>query len=423
VPALFSSITCVLVYLSANELFKNRLSAFLSSLFFIFMTPALVLGRMDFMENGAATFFVATFFFAIKYLRTSKNLWLMSAGVAAGLSFLCKQTGIAAAIFLILLISIHKPKAVRQLIKAVVIAALISSLYLIQILIVSPTYVTIYLVENISVGIGGISWVSVFLQNIMPSGTNIMWIQSSLVLVKDLFSLATLDFWYVFAFFIIIYLMSRERESVREVVLALVSYVLVLLLVGHANSYYVIMAQPFMAIPFGYGVSKLKAMSGGFACLFALILCLPASAYIGYYIGYFMVSSTMNVLLLVAQLAVVTLIVIALVIRFWREKNEQVRHGVMDRILLIYYAVWIAGVIFISVALHADIASTSIQFVAATPIAVTGIVRLIYENITHEEATRINKLLMVFYIGCLIAGSYLLPVFYPGYFAQSSVPV
>jgi FlaA1/EpsC-like NDP-sugar epimerase len=183
------------------------------------------------------------------------------------------------------------------------------------------------------------------------------------------------------------------------------------------------MAQPFMAIPFGYGVSKLKAMSGGFSCLFALILCLPASAYISYYIAYFMVGSTMNVFLLVAQFAVVTLIVIALVIRFWREKNEHVRHGVIDRILLIYYAVWIAGVIFISVAFQVDIASTSIQFVAATPIAVIGIVRLIYEKLTQEEATRINKLLIVFYIGCLIAGSYLLPVFYPGYFAQSTVPV
>jgi hypothetical protein len=423
VPALFSSITCVLVYLSAYELFKRKSSAFLSSLFFIFMTPALVLGRMNFMENGATTLFVAAFFSAIKYLKTSKNYWLASCGVSAGLSFLCKQTGLAAAIFLILLISIYKPTAVRQLLKAILLAGLIGSLYFVQILVVNPAYIGDYLIGNISVGIGNTSWIAVFLGNIMPSGVNVMWMESYLAQYKDLFRLATLDFWYIFAFFIIIYLMSRERESVREVVLALVSYVLVLLLVGHTNSYYAILAQPFMAIPFGYGVSKLQGMSGAFSSFFSLLLCLPAATYIGYYIGYFMVDSTMNVFLLVAQFAVVIPIVIALAIRFWRERTKHKKHGVVDRILLIYYAVWMISVSYILAVFDTNIASTSIQFVAATPIAIVGIVRLIYGKVSQQEAIKINKLLVVFYVGCLVIGSYLLPVFYPGYFAQSSVPV
>jgi 4-amino-4-deoxy-L-arabinose transferase-like glycosyltransferase len=423
VPALFSSITCVLVYLSAYELFNRRLSAFLSSLFFIFMTPALVFGRMDFMENGAATLFVAAFFFAIKYLRTSKNYWLASAGVAAGLSFLCKQTGIAAAIFLILLISIYKPKAIRQLIWAILLVGVISSLYFVQILVVNPAYIGNGLIANISVGVGSTSWLAVFLENLMPSGVNVMWIESNLILYKDLFRLVSLDFWYIFAFFIIIYLISRERESVREIVLALVSYVLVLLLVGHANSYYVILAQPFMAIPVGYGVSKLQDMSGAFSCIFSLLLCLPAASYISYYMGYFMVDPAMDTFLLAAQFIIVTPIVIALAIKFWLERKKHARHGIVERILLIYYTVWIVGVSYILIAFHSNIASTSIQFVAATPIALIGIVRLIYEKIPQQEAVKINKLFIVFYIGCLITGSYLLPVFYPGYFAQSSVPI
>jgi 4-amino-4-deoxy-L-arabinose transferase-like glycosyltransferase len=387
------------------------------------MTPALVLGRMNFVDNGAATLFVATFLFAIKYLRTSKNYWLIIAGVSAGLSFLCKQTGIAAAIFLILLISIYKPKAMRQLIGAIVLTAFICSLYFIQILIVSPAYINIGLVENISVGIGGVSWFSVFFENLMPSGANVMWLQSNLVLYKDLFSLATLDFWYVFAFFIILYLMSKERQSVRKVVLALVSYVLVLLLVGHANSYYAILAQPFMAIPVGCGVTKLQDMSGAFSCLFSLLLCLPAASYISYYIGYFMIDSTTYVASLIAQFAIVTPIIIVLLARFLRERKKHERHGILERILLIYYTVWIAGVSFILVAFHSNIASTSIQFVAATPIALIGVIRLIYEKVPQKEIVKINKLLVVFYIGCLITGSYLLPVFYPGYFAQASVPL
>jgi hypothetical protein len=257
----------------------------------------------------------------------------------------------------------------------------------------------------------------------MPSGVNVMWIQFQYALYKDLFRLATLDFWYIFAFFVIIYLMSREKESVREVVLALVSYALVLLLVGHANSYYAILAQPFMAIPVGYGVLKLQDMSGAFSCFFSLLFCLPAASYISYYIGYFMVDPAMDTFLLAAQFIIVTPILIALAISLWLERKKHERHGVVERILLIYYAVWIVAVSYILVAFHSNIASTSIQFVAATPIAIIGIVRLIYEKVPQQETVKINKLFVVFYIGCLITGSYLLPVFYPGYFAQSSVPI
>lgn len=422
VSALFSSITCVLVYLSTYEIFDRKLTAFISSLFFIFMTPALVYGRMAFVENGATTFFLTTFLFAVKYLKTSKNHWLVSSGIFAGLSFLCKQTGVAATVFMILLVFIYKPKAKRQLPKAILIAGLIASLYLVQILLVNPGYIGNYLIGNISAGIGNISWLAIFVGNIMPSGVNVMWIESSLALYKDLFRLATLDFWYIFAFFVIIYLMARQRESVNEVVLAIVSYVLVLLLVAHANPYYVILVQPFIAIPFGYGVLKLREMSGVFSCLFALLLCLPAATYIGYYLAYFMIGSTMSVFLSIAQFAVVIPVVVALTIRFWRERIKKRKHGLIERILLIYYIAWTISVGFISIAFGTNIALTSIQFVFVTPVAIVGIVRLIFGGITQKEAININKLLVVFYVGCLIIGSYLLPAFYPGYFAQSTVP-
>jgi 4-amino-4-deoxy-L-arabinose transferase-like glycosyltransferase len=423
VSALFSSITCVLVYFSAYELFNKRLPAFLSSLFFILMTPALVYGRMAFVDNGATTLFVAAFLFAVKYLKTSKNCWLVGSGVTAGLSFLCKQTGLAAQVFLFLFIFIYKPKAKRQLLKVILVSGLIDSLYLVQILIVNPAYFTDFLVGKIYVDIGNISWLSAFLSNLMPSGVNVMWLQSYLAPFKDLFRLATLDFWYAFAFFVIVHLMAKERESAREVALALLSYVLVLLLVGHSNSYYVILAQPFMAIPFGYGVSKLQGMSGVFSGFFSLLLCLPAIAYICYYLSYFMVGSTMNVVFFAAQFVIVIVIVIALVIRYWYDRTKRKGRGIINRILLIYYVAWIISVGFILTAFHKNIASTSIQFVAVTPIAIIGIFRLIYDRVTKEEAANIDKFLVAFYLGCLIIGSYVLPVFYPGYFAQSSVPV
>jgi hypothetical protein len=423
VSALFSSITCVLVYLSAYELFNRRLPAFLSSLFFIFMTPALILGRMALVDNGATTFFVAAFLFAVKYLKTSKNLWLISSGISVGLSFLCKQTGLAAGIFLFLLIFIYRAKALRQVTEALIVAALIASLYLIQILVFKPGYVGNYLVNVISVSVSNVSWLSVFLFNLMPSGVNVMWIGSSLTPYKDLFIFATLDFWYVFAFFIIIYLMTREKDSVREIVLALASFVLVLLLIGHANSYYAIMVQPFMAIPFGYGVLKLQEMPRLYSCFFSLVLCFPAAAYICYYLSYFMVGSTTDVFFLAAQFAIVIAIMIVIVIKFWYDKTRHKKTGFTIKLLLMYYVVWLISVGFLLVAFGKNIAVTSIQFVAVTPIAIIGIIRLIYEKTTQEESNYINKLLLVFFVGCLIIGSYLLPVYYPGYFAQSSVTV
>jgi hypothetical protein len=423
VSALFSSVTCVLVYFSAYELFNRKLPAFLSSMFFIFMTPALVYGRMAFVDNGAATFFVAAFLFAVKYLKTSKSRWLVSSGISVGLSFLCKQTGFAAGVFLFLFIFIYKPRAARQLWKLLLVAGLVASVYFIQILIVNPAFVGDYLVGSITVSLGNVSWFSVFLCNLMPSGVNVLWIDSYLAPYKDLFRLVTLDFWYIVAFFVIVYLMTREKESVREVVLALASYVLVILLIGHANSYYAILAQPFMAIPFGYGVLKLHEMSGVFSCFFSLLLCLPAATYICYYISYFTIASSMNVLFLAAQFAIVIPIVIALAVRYWHNRTSQKKQGIINRILLIYYVAWIISVSFILIAFHANIAITSIQFLAVTPIAIIGIARLIYERMTKEETIYINKFLLVFYVGCLIVGSYVLPVFYPGYFAQSSVPV
>jgi 4-amino-4-deoxy-L-arabinose transferase-like glycosyltransferase len=423
VSALFSSVTSVLVYFSAYELFNKKLPAFLSSLFFIFMTPALIYGRMAFLENGAATFLVAAFLSAIKYVKTSKASWLLCSGVFSGLSFLCKQTGLVAMVFLFLLIFIYKPKSFRLLLKVLIVAGLVAFLYFVQILAVNPTYVGEYFVGNIYVGIGDVSWLAALVGNLMPTGVNVMWVESYLAPYKDLFRLATLDFWYIFAFFVIAYLMVKERDTTREVVLAFMSYILVMLLIGHTNSYYVILMQPFMAIPFGYGVLKLEKMSGAFSCVFSLILCLAASTYISYYIAYFMTTSSTDVFSLVVQFAVVCSISIVLIAKLWSERERKVRHGILNRILLIYYAVWLVSVGYIAAGFHKDIAATSIQFVVAVPIAIIGIFRLIYDKVNPTEAASFNKLLVIFYVGCLVVGSYVLPVFYPGYFAQSTVPV
>lgn len=272
VPALFSSITSVLVYLSAYELFHKRAPAFLSSMYFIFMTPALVYGRMAFVENGAATFFVATFLFAMKYANNPKSRWLICSGVSSGLSFLCKQTGLAATIFLIFFVLVFKQGAKRKLLIPILISGILMSTYLVQIMIFDPSILSQIFSIYIFNGGDVPAWFAVFLCNLMPSGVNVRWIESPQAPYMDLYWFATLDFWYILAFAVMIYLVIKERRAIRGVVLAILSYVLVLIIIGHINSYYVIMVQPFIAIPLGYGLLKLQNMPGVSAFAFSLAL-------------------------------------------------------------------------------------------------------------------------------------------------------
>jgi hypothetical protein len=196
----------------------------------------------------------------------------------------------------------------------------------------------------------------------MPSGVNVRWIESPQAPYMDLYWFATLDFWYILAFAVMIYLVIKEGRAIRGVVLAILSYVLVLIIIGHINSYYVIMVQPFMAIPLGYGLLKLQNMPGVSAFAFSLLLCFPAITSINYYFSYL---------------------------------AGHAGDGV-----------WLVA-----------------QFATAIPIVILGIIRLCCKKMRSSEAIIINKVLLIFYVGCLIIGSYLLPAFYPGYFAQSSVPV
>nr|MDO8100905.1 hypothetical protein [Candidatus Njordarchaeota archaeon] len=52
-----------------------------------------------------------------------------------------------------------------------------------------------------------------------------------------------------------------------------------------------------------------------------------------------------------------------------------------------------------------------VQFTVAVPTLVIGVVRLLQERMSQKESMIITRFLMAFYLGCLKAGSYLLPAF------------
>jgi hypothetical protein len=250
-----------------------------------------------------------------------------------------------------------------------------------------------------------------------------MWIESSLAKYKDLYRFATLDFWYLIALFVIVYLALNERKAVREVILAISSVILVFTLVGHTNAYYAILVQPFMAIPFGYGVLKLQKMSTMFSSALALLLCYPAISYINYYVSVFLITSTMNLAWIAAQLVLTLAIITALLAKIWRTRIQNGELSVDIRILLMYFVGWAVIGTYMLAAYSLNPLLMIIQFTVAVPILVVGIMRVIYERVGKKEAVVTNEFLILFFVVCLIIGSYLLPAFYPGYFAQSSVPV
>lgn len=420
VSALFSSATSVLVYLSSYELFHRKLPSFLSSLYFIFMTPALIYGRMAFVENGAATFFVATFLFGMKYVHTSKNRWLVCSIVSAGLSFLCKQLGFAAIIFLVLFILAYKPESKNKLLKLVLLAGILVSIYFVQIIITNPSSLSRLVTTYIYAKLGSVSWFNMFLCNILPSGVSLTWM-GPLTIFTNLFGFVTLDFWCVLPFFVILYLVLKERKTARLVLLPILSYILVLVLIGHANAYYVIMMLPFMAIPVGYGLLKLRDMPTLLASAFALFLCFPAIAYVNYYVSYFLIPNPGDQVWVYVNIALGGTFAVLGGVRYLCERTKMKPVMVINRFLLAYYIGWLIIGSYM-VPLYSDAAWVVLQFNLVVPIVIIGFITFWNEGIRREEASVINRFLLVFYIACLVIGSYILPVYYPGYFAQSTVP-
>ncbi|MBC7130307.1 glycosyltransferase family 39 protein, partial [Candidatus Bathyarchaeota archaeon] len=81
--AFVSTLTAVVVYFAAKQKY-GRLAAFLSSLYFIAMTPALVYNRMVFLENTVAFMFMLSIYFLFKYEQGGGQRWLYAAGILAG---------------------------------------------------------------------------------------------------------------------------------------------------------------------------------------------------------------------------------------------------------------------------------------------------------------------------------------------------
>jgi len=83
------------------------------------------------------------------------------------------------------------------------------------------------------------------------------------------------EYWYIFAYFSLAYLAVKEYEKVSDVVLLIVSFAGLCLLIWGIGSYYIIIVQPFFAMPVGYAIMRMLRMQPQVAMMFILFIYAP----------------------------------------------------------------------------------------------------------------------------------------------------
>ena len=107
---IMSAFSAVAVYFTTKAIAGNKTSAILSSLFFVFMMPALVYGRMAFGETVIALLFITVVFCTMKIHNVSQpnGMWSLLATLCCILSIIVKLNGIIVPIYFLLFMFRYK---------------------------------------------------------------------------------------------------------------------------------------------------------------------------------------------------------------------------------------------------------------------------------------------------------------------------
>jgi len=275
--AIASSLTAVLVYLISMRKFGSRGASVASSLYFIAMFPAFIYNRMAFLENGVALFLLTSYYCLLVYEGCGKERWLYLSGFLAVLAVLCKINGLVAPLFL-LAYSLHKG-FFRRALKPLVLVFAMSAVFPITALLVTRLDLSALILRRLDptymaadygqwgvgmVGMETSAW-QFFIINTLPSGF-LTWFLGYL----------RPEYWYIFAYFSLAYLAVKEHEKVSDVILLTASFVGLSLLASYGiGSYYIIILQPFFAIPVGCGLTKMLRMQPHVAMMFILFVYAP----------------------------------------------------------------------------------------------------------------------------------------------------
>jgi len=261
--AIVSSLIAVLVYLVSMRKFRSRSVSIASALYFIAMFPAFIYNRMAFLENGVALFLLVSYYCLLVHEGCRKGRWLYLSGIFAALAALSKINGVVAPLFFVAY-SLHKG-FFKDALKPVILSFALSIIFPLTVLLLMGLDLSA-MASQWWIGMVGkeISAWEYFIISSMPSGW-LMWFTGYL----------RPEYWYIFAYFSLAYLAVKEHEKVSDVVLLIVSFAGLCLLIWGIGSYYIIIVQPFFAMPVGYAIKRMLRMQPQVAMMFILFIYAP----------------------------------------------------------------------------------------------------------------------------------------------------
>jgi 4-amino-4-deoxy-L-arabinose transferase-like glycosyltransferase len=236
--ALASVLTALVVYLAAKQLYKSRGAAMISGLYFVFMVPAVIYGRMIFFENLVGLFLALNIYCIARFENEGGGRWLYLGAVAAALAPYGKVNGLFVPVFFTLWAissSSRRQKILPVLVSwgptaagGAVIVALVGSFQ--------------GVLQQWWFGLVGreLSIQFLFIQS-MPSG----YIGTGYIRP---------DFWYVFGFLCLGVLIVIGSQAGKLLVEALFAFVATTFLSFGISSYYVVVLFPLLALAAGRGV-------------------------------------------------------------------------------------------------------------------------------------------------------------------------
>jgi len=272
--AVASSLVAVLIYLVSMKKFGSRGASVASALYFIAMFPAFIYNRMAFLENGVALFLLASYYCLLVYEGCGKERWLYLSGILAVLGVLSKINGVVAPLFF-LAYGLYKG-FFRKALKVTILVFTISGVSLLSALFLSGLDLTPLFAMGLNPSAVARQWMMVvvgketsaweyFIISSMPSGW-LTWFQGYL----------RPEYWYIFAYFALAYLAVKEYEKVSDIILLIISFVATCLLISWGiGSYFIIILQPFFAVPVGYAITRMLRMQPLVAMMFILFIYAP----------------------------------------------------------------------------------------------------------------------------------------------------
>jgi hypothetical protein len=275
-----ATITGVLITLAAYAQTKKLIPSIIA-LFIYSTAPTFVLSsRFALLENVLIPFSLLFLIFIILFKDTQKDLYLYLSGLASGLAFLSKESGMFVSLAGIIYLIINKYNF-KKILKFIIPCTLVSSSYFIYGLYLAPK-----LLFNIYTGQAGRGFFGPL--NIISS-------------IKGLhFDNFMLGGYFLFGIFSI-FLLAKKFKQYQELLIVTSSYLFIFLFFGGANyAWYYLPFIPFLVIASGIQLGKLINKPNLKTLILFFILPFSSALYWGYY--YFKETMNPNIyrLLLVA---------------------------------------------------------------------------------------------------------------------------